>query len=387
MKSPLRILLIEDDEDDYLLTRSLLSQVEGAAHRLDWVSTYEEGLEDIQACRHDLYLLDYRLGNRTGLDLLREVSEGKCRAPIIFLTGQGDRQVDLEAMRAGAVDYLSKNRLDASRLERSIRYAWEHFQNSEALRAALEAAEAARQEMQEANMAKGRFLATMSHEFRTPLHSILGFSELLLEDAPTAEDREYAQNIQQSGRHLLNLVNDLLDLSRIQAGHLELDRSLVDLGLAVNSACDSLRTLAQARGVCLEVPPTSLGELRVDPVRLHQILLNLLSNAVKFTPPGGTVRVEVARVPRAVRLSVCDTGVGISPEDQARIFQPYVRAGTRLEPGAGLGLAIVRLLVEAHGGHVEVESQLGRGSCFSVILPDIRESSGDSCLESAPEEA
>ncbi len=372
MKSPLRILLIEDDEDDYLLTRSFLSQVEGSSHELDWVSTYEEGLEDLRAGRHDLYLLDYRLGNRTGLDLLREVGERSPRAPIIFLTGQGDRQVDLEAMRAGAVDYLSKNRLDASRLERSIRYAWEHFQNSEALRAALEAAEAARKQMQEANMAKGRFLATMSHEFRTPLHSILGFSELLLEDAPTAEDREYAQNIQQSGRHLLNLVNDLLDLSRIQAGHLELDRSIVNLGLAVNSACDCLQALARARGVGLEVPPTSLGELWVDPVRLHQILLNLLSNAVKFTPPGGTVRVEVTREPRAVRIAVHDTGVGISPEDQARIFQPYVRAGTRLEPGAGLGLAIVRLLVEAHGGSVEVESEPGKGSCFSVVLPDER---------------
>ena len=123
----------------------------------------------------------------------------------------------------------------------------------------------------------------------------------------------------------------------------------------------------------MNMPPASLGELWVDPVRLHQVLLNLLSNAVKFTPAGGTIRVEVSRAPQAVRISVQDTGIGIAPEDQARIFQPYVRAGPRLEPGAGLGLAIVRLLVEAHGGHMELASELGKGSCFSVVVPDLQE--------------
>lgn len=378
--SRIRVLLIEDDENDYILARGLLARIDhGEAYQLDWTASYEVGLADVRAGRHDVYLLDYRLGAHDGLQLLREAGPPSERAPIILLTGQGDRQVDLQAMHCGAADYLVKDGLDARQLERSIRYALERRQHEEALQAALAAAEAARRDLVEANRAKGRFLATMAHEFRTPLQAILGFSDLLLEDAPSEAVQASLEHIQEAGGHLLHLVNDLVDLSRIEAGHLELDRSTFDLGAAIHEACETVAPLAEARGLHLLPPEGPLGVLQADATRFHQVLLNLLSNAIKYTPAGGTVQVDVTRGDGDVRVSVRDTGVGIAVEDQARIFEPYVRVhpgAERRESGVGLGLALVRLLTEAHGGRIEVDSEPGKGSCFSVFLPEPEPSPG-----------
>lgn len=368
--APIRVLLIEDDEDDFILVRELLSEIrDGPGYHLDWVPTYAAGLAAVRARNHDVYLLDHHLGAHLGLELLHEV--GDCPAPIILLTGYGDRETDLAAMRSGAADFLTKSGLTARHLERSIRYALEGKRGQDALRAARDASEKACQEILEANRLKARFLATMSHEFRTPLHSILGFSELLMDESTDPmEVREFARCIHESGKHLLNLVKSLLDLSKIESGRLDLDLVTFDLSMAIQSACESVAPLARARGQHLEWPDQPLGEFRADPGRFHQILLNLLSNAVKFTPPGGSVWVEVSRDPQGIHLAVHDTGIGIAPQDQTRIFEPYVRVRLIEQEGTGLGLPIVRLLVEAHGGHIEVSSEQGKGSCFSVSLPD-----------------
>jgi two-component system sensor histidine kinase BarA len=226
----------------------------------------------------------------------------------------------------------------------------------------------------ESNRLKGHFLATMSHELRTPLNSILGFSEVLLSSTALADKQlRWMQNIHSSGERLLNLINDILDLAKIEAGKMQVrveEFSVLDV-------CEGLmsmfRPLAEKKNIDLrsQVDPT-LPLVRQDPVKLQQILSNLLSNAIKFTPEGGRVLFKVETDNRHVILTVSDTGVGIAPEDQERVFEKFRQVGnplTREHAGTGLGLSIVRELSKLLGGEVTLKSELGRGTTFIIRLP------------------
>ncbi|HEX6349533.1 MAG TPA: PAS domain-containing sensor histidine kinase [Candidatus Dormibacteraeota bacterium] len=223
------------------------------------------------------------------------------------------------------------------------------------------------------NAAKSRFLAAMSHELRTPLNSILGFSQLLDADAGpilSEKQKRFLRNIEVSGRHLLSLINELLDLSKVAAGEMDIKVEAIDLGQLVAVTADALRPLFEVRGqeLALEVPYG--WKVRADSKRLCQALTNLLANANKFTAEGGHVSVRARRVRGAVEVSVVDDGVGIDPEDHERIFQEFcqLEAGRRAG-GTGLGLALTRQLVQAMGGTVRVNSRLGAGSTFTIRLP------------------
>jgi PAS domain S-box-containing protein len=239
-------------------------------------------------------------------------------------------------------------------------------------------------ELARAVRAKDEFLANMSHELRTPLNTILALSELLLEQfhGPLTEEQQASlRNIDASGRHLLTLINDILDLSKVEAGRLDLDVELVAVADICQMSLMFVRELALRKRLQLTFQLNDhLAEMEADPKRLKQMLVNLLSNAVKFTPPGGTVSLEVEVQPEAgtVRFAVCDTGIGISPEDQARLFQPFTQLDSSLRrhhEGTGLGLALVWRLAELQGGSVSVESELGQGSCFTLALPASRAAS------------
>jgi PAS domain S-box-containing protein len=231
--------------------------------------------------------------------------------------------------------------------------------------------------IQEANRLKSEFLANMSHELRTPLNAILGFAQLMHDGkvgAVSDQHREYLGDILTSGRHLLQLVNDVLDLAKVESGKLEFLPEPVELPKLVGEVRDILRTLAAEKRIFVEtqVDPT-LTDVVADPRRLKQILYNYLSNALKFTPDGGQATVRVApEGPEALRLEVEDTGVGISPEDLGRLFVEFQQLDTgvaKRHPGTGLGLALTRRIVEAQGGHVGVRSTPGTGSVFFAVLP------------------
>jgi len=227
-----------------------------------------------------------------------------------------------------------------------------------------------------ANQHKSEFLANMSHELRTPLNAIIGFSEVLLErlfgDLNEKQD-DYLKDIHSSGRHLLNLINDILDLSKVEAGRMELDLSTFDLPTAIANAMTLIRERAQNHGIAMaqDVAP-ELGDIVADERKFKQILLNLLSNAVKFTPDGGRIEVKARGTGDNLVVAVHDTGIGIAPEDQEAVFEEFRQVGrnyTSKQEGTGLGLALTRRFVELHGGRIGVASKPGEGSTFTFTLP------------------
>jgi signal transduction histidine kinase/putative methionine-R-sulfoxide reductase with GAF domain len=231
-------------------------------------------------------------------------------------------------------------------------------------------------QLEVANKHKSEFLANMSHELRTPLNAIIGFSEVLQErmfGEVNEKQLEYLKDIHESGRHLLSLINDILDLSKIEAGRMELELSSFDLPAAISNAMTLIRERAQRHGINLGLEVDErLGELLGDERKFKQIMLNLLSNAVKFTPDGGRVDVSARRYDGVIEVSVKDTGVGIAPEDHAAVFEEFKQVGRdrlRKAEGTGLGLALTKRFVELHGGEIRLQSEPGKGSTFSFRLP------------------
>ena len=371
----INILLIEDDEDDFLITRDLLDDIDNTAYALEWVPDLIQARTALTQNKHDVCLMDYSLGAVDGLTLLKEVKCLGFNAPVIMLTGQDDTQLDTLASKAGAVDYLVKSQLSASRLARAIRYAITRKQ--------FEAERVERLKAESASQAKSKFLTHLSHELRTPLTAILGYTDLLLSESHPANSIEKLDIIKRNGDHLLSLLNDVLDLSKIEANKLDIEKQTTQLTPLLSNLLQLLRVKANDKGITLQfnnagkVPRSIL----TDPLRLQQILLNLLGNAIKFTNEGSvTLNITAHADKQEIDFDVIDTGIGINTQQLDQIFIPFAQIPTtnqltpgqtpsHNEAGSGLGLAISSQLTQRLGGKIAVSSQVGKGSRFTVTLP------------------
>jgi PAS domain S-box-containing protein len=230
-------------------------------------------------------------------------------------------------------------------------------------------------EIERADRRKTEFMAAMSHELRTPLHTVIGFSELLGEEVKgplNADQKRFVNHIQKDGEHLLALINEILDLSKIEAGKLVLNREVLELGSLIDDVLASLRPRAASKSLELSLHNPAPVNVDADRIRTRQILVNLLSNALKFTPAGGSVRVDVESADGFARVAVIDTGIGVPAAHHEAIFEKFHQiepAMSAFREGTGLGLAITKRLVEAHGGRIWLESEPGQGSRFTFTLP------------------
>lgn len=368
-KQLLNILIVEDDEDDFVLTESLLASSETWRFNIDWASTPARAQELLAGGKHDICLMDYQLGGEVGIDLVKQAISGGFSAPIIMLTGQENPGVELAAAEAGAVDYLVKDRLASGQLFRAIRYAL--------VRNDIQSERLERNRAEFANRAKSEFLANLSHEIRTPLTAIVGYTELLIEQYRDSDHvlGEKLGAINRNGKHLLSLLNDTLDLSKIEAGKLEIDPAPMEVNEFLLDLFSVLGDAASRKGLELRIVATTPLPVTIhsDETRLRQILLNLLGNAIKFTEQG-SVTLEVTFLEEQGRNLLCfavrDTGSGIVQSDLERIFKPFVQGSVPNGTirGTGLGLTISQRLAEKLGGHIEADSTIGKGSEFRLCV-------------------
>jgi signal transduction histidine kinase len=464
------VLLVEDDRDDFFLTQDVLQSVPNHKYSVVWAGSYERANHELLERTYDIALVDYRIGERTGLEFIREAGHKFPDTPMILLTGVSDPHIDRAAEEAGAADFLEKGAITPELLDRSIRYACKNARrraildavlsnsaagivaldragypilwNKQALRALaidpdatlpiasqdvlaglgrihtdgrlpdhfstgsdkvfeprigtvpgdgqvivfhdithrMHAEEMLRKsvvEAEAANRAKSNFLATMSHELRTPMNGVLGMARVLAGTSLDAEQNGYLDTIRSSGEALLGIINDVLDLSKIESGHMGIESVEYSIGDVAHEVTTLLAPTARAKSIDLAtfVDPTLAATTRGDPLRVRQLITNLIGNAIKFTDEGG-VSLWIDQVrgegQRFLRIKVTDTGIGIPDDKRERLFKRFsqVDASTsRTHGGTGLGLALCREFVSLMGGKIECDSKAGVGSTFVVMLP------------------
>lgn len=367
----IRVLLVEDDEVDRMLVERALPQYQVVT--ADCAAAAMQFLQGGEV--FDCILLDYFLPGHNGMWVLSQMTEQLTSPPpVILLTGHENPELVAEAMKAGASDYLSKGSLTPDNLERAIRAAVNARRHKAALAELVRLESEARRQAEQANRIKDEFLAVVSHELRTPLSAILGWAQMLRSGSLGQDKIDSAlEIIERNARAQSKLIEDLLDVSRILSGKLTLNIERVDLTSLIVQAIQTVGPAAEAKSVTLLERLQPAPEICGDATRLQQVFLNLLGNAVKFTPRGGVIEISLQFRDSGVQIEVTDSGEGISEEFLPYVFQPFRQAegGTaRKAGGLGLGLAIVRHLVEQHGGAVGVSSAgPGQGSTFSVRLP------------------
>ena len=378
-----RILLVDDDPMLLgALEQVVASRVSGA--RVEKCGSPLEALRRIEASDYDVVVSDLVMGGMHGLELLDCVRVARPSAMVVLITGADDRDLSVRALRGGAYDFIHKP-VEPDYLVACIRRAIE----TRRLRAAVEEQQGAlrrhaeeleqtvaerTEELRRASRTKDEFLATISHELRTPLTAILGWARLLHGGRLDASEQAQAiESIARNAKSQAQLIDDLLDVSRIITGKMRLDVRQVDLFRVIDGALGVVLPAAQAKGVEIERRlDETVESIPGDPHRLQQVLWNLLSNAVKFTPGGGHIAVRLTRRDAGVEIAVQDDGAGIDPEFLPFIFDRFRQGNSQLSSrrGLGLGLAIARHLVELHGGTVTAESPgLGAGATFTVRLP------------------
>jgi signal transduction histidine kinase len=374
-------------DDDLALLRALPEALRLRMNDLtvDTCDSASDALSRISAIDYDAIVTDIKMPGMDGLALLSEIRALRPNTPALLITGHGEHDLAVQALRGGAYDFIQKpieREYFVAALTRAIQLRQLRRlldeQQSALERHAVDlerTVEARTYELREANRIKDEFLAVMSHELRTPLNSILGWTQLVRSGSLDERTSDRAlQTIERNTKLLGQMIEDLLDVSRIMTGKLRLDVRPIELAAVIEAALEAVRPAAEAKGIRLEARLNpSVGVVSGDPNRLQQVVWNLLSNAMKFTPSHGRVAVGLERVGLTARVTVADSGEGIDQEFLPYVFDRFRQADStfaRKHGGLGIGLAIVRNLVEMHGGTVSADSRgKGNGSTFTVSFP------------------
>jgi signal transduction histidine kinase len=375
------VLIVEDDGDfaeslgDLLVPRGFKPIVAGSSDAALAIMSGALGEEPPPVA-----LIDLRLGRTSGIDLLARLRNERPELIGVLMTAELDTHTALAALRRGAYDYFDKS-VDPQSLFAVLDRCFDRVDLLRDREMAYQALRLAKEEAEAANHAKSGFLATMSHELRTPLNAIIGFSEMMQREVLGAlgndQYRAYVGDIHASGTHLLQIINDILDLSKAEAGKIDLSEEIFDL----RDIMRSVRQLTAGRIHAAELTqsldlPDDLPPLCGDERKTKQVMLNLITNAVKFTPAGGSIAISAQWDPAAgLAVTVADTGIGIPHADLERVLQPFEQVGSSLSrqhQGTGLGLPLVKAIMELHGGRLELRSELGVGTQVTVVFPPER---------------
>ncbi|MDR3615250.1 MAG: ATP-binding protein [Candidatus Obscuribacterales bacterium] len=384
MPVPLTILLIEDDENDYELTKGLLPN---GKTQIVWAQTLKIALQEISKQLFDVVLVDLGVPDSQGLCTLDRIAEAFQQMPVlIVLTGNDDDEIAQNALKRGAQDYLVKGQVNSELLQRSLRYAIERHKIETQLRKSNDeliivnhALIVARDTAIDASRTKSEFLANISHEIRTPLSGMVSIAELLTLEDCSPDVNELHQVLLQSSKHLVTTLNDLLDLSKLEAGRMVINITDVDIRAIVKEVLMIIEPTAKRKqllvdSVISEAVPILISS---DSLRLKQILLNFVHNAVKFTHEGSVQicsDVELRGDNHLICVSVKDTGIGIAEDSKTRIFEPFIQADAALNRkygGTGLGLAISKKSAELLGAEIGFDSEFGKGSNFWLKIPTV----------------
>lgn len=359
----INVLLVDDDEDDFIITRDLLSDIEGTQYHLDWASDYDAAIDLISQRDYDVCLVDFRLGKISGLTLIQEMIEAGYRTPIIIMTGQGNREIDLQAMQIGAMDYLNKEDVTANVLERTIRYAIERAKNLDRLTKYA-------RELEVRNRELDSYTHVIAHDLTSPLHLIAGYIEQLRNsDLPYTDDmRHWLDVIHSQAYKMTTMIRQLLRLAKLR------DVTEIQQVVNVQEAIESAMTRYEdkinktnAKITVQEGLPSVIG----NPVWIEEVFANLIGNALKYRRPDTplTIQIKGTKKHNIANFEIIDNGIGISEGDQEHLFEMFSRVGYSDEQGFGLGLNIVHSIVTKLGGAVGVDSSLGEGSTFWLSLP------------------
>ena len=390
-KKRIAVLLFQSPSDLDTVLDELFAGTDVTFLDVQTATNFSQALELLEQEDFEAILLDIEAKGEKELAILSQVYQSAANIPIIVMTHVDDESLAVKAVELGAQDYVIKDHVNSRAMIRIIRYAIERKRTETRLK--VERAEltrkveertadlsAANAELARAARLKDEFLANMSHELRTPMSAVIGLAEALqmgIYGDLNEKQIKAIKTVEESGHHLLSLINDILDVAKLEAGKLELDIFLVSIESVCQSSLRLVEQMAHEKEISISSRYDEKAQLvRADERSLKQILVNLLSNAIKFTPKGGKVSLEVTAdlEERIAHFTVKDTGIGIAEADMPNLFKPFVQADSSLARqygGTGLGLALVSRLTELHGGGISVDSVVGKGSRFTISLPEL----------------
>jgi signal transduction histidine kinase len=366
---PTTILLIEDDEEDYILLQRVLQKIPYTCYQLVWENSPEAGLAQMLKGAHDLCMLDYRLGAQNGIELIKAARYRGYTLPIVLLTGANESEIDIQALQAGADDYIAKEQLQGELLYRVIRYAIER-KKAEHERENLLREQIASRELE---AKRNEFISMVVHELKTPLTSLKSSTQLLQRQSARTGNEQMTRltsRMDAQINRLTGLIDDFLDVTRITAGKLHFREEFFAFDDLVVEIVEELQPITEQQKLIVE--GQSATTIWGDRMRIGQVITNLLTNAMKYAPDTDCILVKIVADADKVMLCVQDFGPGIPKEYQAKIFDPFYRIERKEQrsvSGLGLGLHIAAEIIRRQDGEIWIESEEGQGATFCFALP------------------